>query len=108
MDYPKTPRQAEFVALADSLTGPIAARAEATDRGGTFPHESFRELHQAGSLGLSIPRDLGGVGADPLEFALAQERLAQACGSTALAANMHLTVLGRLGETRIWPEEIMA
>jgi alkylation response protein AidB-like acyl-CoA dehydrogenase len=108
MDYSNTPRQAELVALADSLTGPIAARAGAVDRAGTFPYENFRELHQAGYLGLTIPRDVGGLGADPLEFALAQERLAHACGSTALAVNMHLTVLGRLGETRIWPEETFA
>lgn len=108
MDYPKTARQAEFVALADSLTGPIAARAEAIDRAGAFPYENFRELHRAGYLSLTVPQNLGGLGADPLEFALAQERLAHACGSTALAANMHLTVLGRLGETRIWPEETLA
>ncbi len=57
MDYPfpKTERQAEFIALAESLTGPIAARAETVDRDGVFPYDSFREMHAAGYLGLTIP-----------------------------------------------------
>ena len=38
MDYsfPKTDRQAELIALADSLTGPFAARAESVDREGSY------------------------------------------------------------------------
>jgi alkylation response protein AidB-like acyl-CoA dehydrogenase len=108
MDYPKTARQAEFTALANSLAGPIAARAEATDRAGRFPFENFHELRDAGFLGITIPERFGGLGADPLEYALAIERIARACGSTALAANMHCTLIGKLGETGIWPEAIYA
>ena len=107
MDYPRTARQAELIALAESLAGPIAARAADVDRAGVFPYQSFHELHEAGYLGLTIPRDLGGLGADPLEFALAHERIARACGSTALAANMHLTLIGRVAETRQWPDELL-
>jgi alkylation response protein AidB-like acyl-CoA dehydrogenase len=103
MDYPKTERQAELIALADALAARFAARADAVDREGRFPAENFRELHESGYLALTIPQEFGGLGADPLEYALAHERIARACGSTALAANMHLTLLGRLGETGIWP-----
>jgi alkylation response protein AidB-like acyl-CoA dehydrogenase len=99
LDYPQTERQARFIALAESLTGPIAARAEATDRDGVFPSQNFCELHEAGYLGLTIPEEHGGLGANPLEYALAHERIARACGSTALAANMHLTLIGRINET---------
>ncbi len=108
MDYPKTERQASFIALAESLAGPIAARAEEVDRTGRFPFENFRELGKAGFLGLTVPERFGGLGANPLEYALAIERIARACGSTALAANMHLTLIGKLGETGVWPEEIYA
>jgi alkylation response protein AidB-like acyl-CoA dehydrogenase len=107
MDYPKTERQAQFIALAESLAGPIAARAEAVDRAGAFPFENFREMHEAGYLGLTIPRDLGGLGADVLEFALAHEVIARACGSTALAANMHLTLIGKIAEVRMWPSQTL-
>ena len=105
MDYPKTRRQSEFVAVAESLAGPIAARAEAVDRAGAFPYDNFREMHEAGYLAVTIPRDLGGMGADVLEYALAHERIARACGSTALASNMHLSLIGRIAETGMWPAE---
>lgn len=108
MSYPKTERQEQFVALADDLSGRIGERAERVDRDNAFPFENFRELHRAGYLGLTIPERFGGLGADPLEFALAQERLAQACGSTGLAATMHLSLLGRFGEIELWPEEVYA
>ena len=107
MDFPKTERQAKFIALAESLAGPIAARAEAVDRAGAFPFENFREMREAGYLGITIPRDLGGLGADVLEYALAHERIARACGSTALAANMHLSLIGKIAETGMWPAETL-
>jgi alkylation response protein AidB-like acyl-CoA dehydrogenase len=107
MDYPKTARQAELIDLAETLAGPIAARAEAVDRAGAFPYENFRELHEAGYLGMTIPRDLGGMGANVLEYALAHERIARACGSTALAANMHLTLIGKIAEVGMWPTETL-
>ncbi len=105
--FPRTERQAELIALADSLAGPFAARAESVDRDGAFPFQNFREMHEAGYLGLTIPRERGGLGATPLEFALAHERIARACGSTALAANMHLSLIGRINETGMWPDEIL-
>jgi alkylation response protein AidB-like acyl-CoA dehydrogenase len=108
MTYPKTERQAEFIALADRHARKFAERAAKFDRENTFPFENFRELHESGYLALTIPEEYGGRGADPLELALAQERLAHGCGSTALAATMHLSPLGRQGEIRSWPEETYA
>jgi alkylation response protein AidB-like acyl-CoA dehydrogenase len=108
MHFPKTERQAEFMALADRLAERFAARAAAHDRYNTFPHENFRDLHEAGYLALTVPAAYGGRGADPLEVALAQERLARGDGSTALGATMHLLLIGRLAETRAWPEELFA
>src|SRR5215210_533574 len=109
MDYPfpRTERQAELIALAESLAGSFAARAESVDRDGAFPIQNFREMHEAEYLGLTIPHERGGLGATPLEFALAHERIGRACGSTALAANMHLSLIGRINETGMWPEEIL-
>jgi len=108
MDQAQTERQATFIALAESLAGPIAARAAEVDRSGTFPFESFAEMRDAGFLGITIPERFGGMGATPLEYALAMERIGAACGSTALAANMHLSLIGKLGETGIWPDELYA
>ncbi|MBL8128589.1 MAG: acyl-CoA/acyl-ACP dehydrogenase [Chloroflexia bacterium] len=108
MEYPQNARQAEFIALADSLAAPIAARAAETDRSGTFPFENFAEMRAAGFLGLTVPEEYGGLGANPLEYALAIERIGRACGSTALAANMHLSLIGKIAETKLWPEELLS
>lgn len=108
MHFPKTERQAEFMALADRLAERFATRAAAHDQANTFPHENFREMHEAGYLALTVPEEYGGRGANPLEVALAQERLARGDGSTALAATMHLILVGRLAETRAWPEPLFA
>jgi alkylation response protein AidB-like acyl-CoA dehydrogenase len=108
MSYPRTERQARFVKLADDLAAPLAARAEQVDRDNAFPYENFRDLHAAGYLALTIPEKYGGQGANVLEYALAQERIARACGSTGLASSMHLSLLGRIAEIGLWPEEIYA
>ena len=108
MDYPKTARQAEFMALADRLADQIAVRAPEHDRAGSFPHEAFRLLHESGYLALTVPEEYGGRGATPLEIALAQSRLARGDGAVALSATMHLVLVGRLADTRPWPEELFA
>lgn len=108
MDYPKTARQAEFMALADRLAEQIAVRAPEHDRAGSFPHEAFQVLHESGYLALTVPEEYGGRGATPLEIALAQSRLARGDGAVALSATMHLVLVGRLADTRPWPEEVFA
>ncbi len=106
--YPKTDRQAEFMALADRLAAGAAEWAPETDRENAFPFETFRELADAGYLALTVPEEYGGRGANPLELALAQERLARGDGSVALGATMHLGLIARLATTRTWPEALFA
>jgi alkylation response protein AidB-like acyl-CoA dehydrogenase len=65
-------------------------------------------LHESGYLALTVPEEYGGRGATSLELACAQERLAEGDGSTALGATMHLGVIGRLGATRLWPDDLFA
>jgi alkylation response protein AidB-like acyl-CoA dehydrogenase len=103
-----TDRRAELVALAGELAGRFAARAATYDRENRFPFENFRELHESGYLALTVPKEYGGGGISLVDLAAVQERLAQGDGSTALGATMHLGILGRLAETRPWPEELFA
>lgn len=107
MTFPKTERQAGFMALADRLAAEFAPRAAAHDRDNTFPFENFRTLRETGYLALTVPEEFGGGGADPLEFALAQERLARGDGATALSSAMHLSLVGRVGEVRTWPAPVV-
>jgi alkylation response protein AidB-like acyl-CoA dehydrogenase len=108
MGYPKTDRQAAILALADEAAALIGPRAEAHDRANAFPFDDIADLHRLGYLALTVPAEYGGRGADPLEVALAQERLGRASGPTALMVTMHLALLGRLAANRVWPEPIFA
>ena len=108
MIHPRTEREAELMALADQLAAEFAATAGVYDRTGDFPFEHFKALQETGYLALTVPEEYGGRGATPLEVALAQERLAHGCASTALGATMHLTVMGVQSETRSWPDEVYA
>ncbi len=71
--------------------GEIAARAAEVDHNEQYPWDNVRLLQQAGFMGMTIPRALGGAGASFLDAALVIEEMAQACGVTAritVEANM--------------------
>ncbi len=71
----------------------LAPRAARYDAESAFPIENYRDLHAAGLLGLTIPREYGGCGADSLTYALCLFEIAKGCPATALTFNMHATVL---------------
>lgn len=91
-----TEREREIVGLADRLAREFGERAAEHDRDGSFPFENYERMRAEGYLGLTVPEELGGMGASLRELLLAQERLASGCGSTALASTMHVSPLGQL------------
>ena len=64
-----------FVALAAELADVFARRADRIDRENAFPHENFDDLRDSGYLKLTVPERYGGLGADPIAYILAQERV---------------------------------
>ncbi|MDR7275371.1 acyl-CoA dehydrogenase family protein [Catenuloplanes atrovinosus] len=80
---------------AATLADTFAERAAAHDRDNTFPYRNVEDLRAAGFLRLSVPEELGGLGAGMAEVLAVLERLAMGCGSTALAATMHISPLGQ-------------
>lgn len=89
-----TEREQRFIDLAATLADDFAQRAARHDEDESFPYENYARLRESGYTILTIPEELGGGGASMLERIKAQERLAQGCGATALAINMHFNVLG--------------
>src|ERR1700716_997679 len=80
----------QFAELARSRFAPRAARFDAE---AAFPLENYRDLHAAGLLGLSVPHAFGGLGADPVTYALCVVERAKGGSATALTFNMHATVM---------------
>src|ERR1051326_5930452 len=82
---------AELIAQARRFGARVLApRAAQHDRDATFPIENFRDMHGAGLLGICIPKEDGGLGADFRTYSLAAAELGRSCGSTALSFNMHV------------------
>ncbi|MGZ6308898.1 MAG: acyl-CoA dehydrogenase family protein [Ktedonobacterales bacterium] len=106
--YPQTERQRELLDRAIPLAERFAERAGSHDRDGTFPHENFADLRDAGLLALTVPEEYGGFGADELDYALVLECIAWGDASTALALGMHLSNVGQLVEGKLWPERLPA
>jgi alkylation response protein AidB-like acyl-CoA dehydrogenase len=75
-----------FRAFANDV---VAPRAAEIDRTGEFPWDVINAAAELGLLGVPIPEEYGGVGADGLAFTLLIEELAGACGSTALTIAAH-------------------
>ena len=58
---------------------PIAAE---TDAKTLYPRENIEKLFDLGVMGMCIPKEYGGQGADPLASAICIEELSKQCAST--------------------------
>ncbi len=88
----------EILGICDELAATFATRARGYDREARFPVENFAAMRDAGLMGLMVPSDHGGMGADFLQYTRAAGRLARGDGSTAVAFNMHNIITGTLAE----------
>src|SRR5258708_37120184 len=88
----------KLIALAAELAADFATRAGEHDRTNSFPVENVDKMKAAGYTGLIIPEAHGGLGGDLEDYILCQEQLAQGCGATAIAINMHLFGIGSMVE----------
>lgn len=79
----------ELVAQMAALGPAFADRAADYDRDARFPTENWDDMKEAGLLGLCVPVDHGGLGADFVGYALVAEELGRWCATTALTFNMH-------------------
>ncbi|MGV9342683.1 acyl-CoA dehydrogenase family protein [Streptomyces sp. NPDC003688] len=94
-------RTEDFEAVIRDVIAPLA---DEIDRAGRFPGEGIRALGEAGLLGLISSRESGGAGSGMREAAQVIERLAGACGSTAMVLLMHyaaVTVLDRYASEEV-------
>ncbi len=69
----------------------ILPRASDIDRTGEFPWDVYQLLSANGLVGVGMPEDLGGGGADLLTFCLSVEEVARVCATSSLIiAAQHL------------------
>ena len=99
MDFQLTEEQKRLQQHCQELAADFATRSADHDRDATHPTENYTRLREEGFYELNIPKEWGGSGVGLLGHTLAFEALAQGCPSTALAFNMHASVLMPLMES---------
>jgi len=72
--------------FAESRIAPIAAEL---DREHRFPYELVAELAELGLMGMTVPEEYGGAGADALSYAIAIEELTRIDSSVAITVAAH-------------------
>ncbi len=87
----------------------VTPRARHTDETGEFPWPTLKAMGKLGLLGLNVPEEYGGSGADYLSVALMLEEIGKGCGSTGLIVAAHLglacgplTLFGTEAQKRRW------
>jgi len=91
-DWNLTEKQTDLTTRARELgQEKFAGRAERYDREAIFPTENYADLRDAGLLGVCIPEQFGGYGADFKTYMLTAAEIGRYCGATALTFNMHVS-----------------
>jgi butyryl-CoA dehydrogenase len=67
----------------------------ATERDHTreFPAENLRRMAELGLMGMMVPPEYDGAGADTLSYVLALQEVAYACASTAVVMSVHNSIV---------------
>ncbi|MCG6904332.1 MAG: acyl-CoA/acyl-ACP dehydrogenase [Rhodobacter sp.] len=85
-------RQAALATRARDLAAEkFAPRAAEYDREARFPTANYRDMADAGLLGICIPEAEGGLGADLKTYMIVAAEIGRYCGATALTFNMHVS-----------------
>jgi alkylation response protein AidB-like acyl-CoA dehydrogenase len=93
VDFHLTAEQQRLQHKCRELAADFASRSAAHDRDASHPIENYERLREEGFLALSVGKEWGGAGASFLDHTIAYEVLGQGCPSTALAFNMHASVV---------------
>ena len=93
MDFKLSKEQAMlqkmFQEFAENEVKPIAADVDEEER---FPEETVKKMAKLGMMGIYLPREYGGAGADYLSYVMAVEEMAKVCGTTSVILSAHTSL----------------
>jgi alkylation response protein AidB-like acyl-CoA dehydrogenase len=90
VDFELTPEQREIQALArEFASAEIEPNASDWDRAHGFPHELLGKLGDLGLMGVCVPEEYGGAGADFLSYILVIEELSRADAGVGVTVAVH-------------------
>ncbi len=94
MDFELAPEQREIQGLArDFARQEIEPHASAWDREHHFPRNVFAKLAELGLMGVCVPAEYGGAGADFLSYILVLEELSRADAGVGVTVAVHTSAV---------------
>ena len=94
MDFELTPEQREIQALAREFArAEIEPHAADWDREHRFPVELYPKLGELGLLGVCVPEEYGGAGADFVAYVLVLEELSRADAGVGVTVAVHTSAV---------------
>jgi butyryl-CoA dehydrogenase len=73
----------------DFATKEVEPRARELDQTGRWPKELVEKLGELGLMGVAVPAEHGGAGADNIAYALAMEEISRACASVGVIMSVN-------------------
>src|ERR687888_950705 len=94
MDFSLSDEQREIQALArDFARAEIEPHASQWDREHHFPRELYAKLAELGLMGVCVPEEYGGAGADFLSYTVVLEELSRADASVGVTLSVHTSAV---------------
>jgi alkylation response protein AidB-like acyl-CoA dehydrogenase len=94
MSYNFTEEQLMIQSMVRDLArSEFAPKAMERDETKEFPIENLRKLGELGLMGMMVPPEYGGSGADTVSYVLALAEVAYACASTAVVMSVHNSIV---------------
>ena len=78
-----------FKEFAEKEVKPLAQEVDETEE---FPRATVEKMAKLGFLGIPVPKEYGGQGADVLTYIMAVEEMAKVCGTTAVIMSAHTSL----------------
>ena len=78
-----------FREFAENEVKPLAQEVDETEQ---FPVETVKKMARYGFMGIPIPKQYGGQGADILTYAMCVEELSKVCGTTGVIVSAHTSL----------------
>jgi alkylation response protein AidB-like acyl-CoA dehydrogenase len=116
MDFDLAPEHEAIRDLARQFAREkVAPVAEELDREKRFPYELVAELGELGLMGMTVPEEYGGAGADTVSYALVVEELTRIDSSVAITVAAHhslgtlpILYFGSEEQKRAWLPDLAA
>ena len=78
-----------FKEFSEKEVKPLAQEVDETE---VFPRVTVEKMAKAGFMGIPIPKEYGGQGADVLTYAMCVEELSKVCGTTGFIVSAHTSL----------------